>query len=166
MTPEIKRKIAVRKFFAIPVTITVGTAGAIYAAYMALLSLDLGNAYNDSSVLTDYWLATVIGVTVSTFLAYTIKEMLKIRGHFRLGYILTAMACVTLVTSTISFAASSIFFYPIHSHDTRARSTYFEQDYRHARHLKTGDDWSDYRAGSDYLTAPIYQPRQLAANPR
>jgi hypothetical protein len=134
MDAQIKRKTAVRKFFAIPVTIVCGTAGAIYAAHFARLSIDLANYYN-GSWLTDYWLATVIGIVISTFLAYTAKEFLNMQGHFKLEYILAATAFIVLTTATLSFAANSVFFFSVDTSTTHAGQKY------------------------DYHSAPIYQGR-------
>ena len=110
MNAHIKRKIATRKFFAIPVTIIAGTAGALFAAYVARLNLDLNSLYSNNG-LNDYWLAVIIGVVFSTFLAYTSKEFLKDQGLFNMEYILSAMAFIVLLTSVISFAANSVYFF-------------------------------------------------------
>lgn len=110
MNAHIKRKIAIRKFFALPVTIIVGTVGAIFAAYIARLNLDLNSLYSNNGLI-DYWLAVIIGVVFSTFFAYTSKEFLKSQGLFNMEYILSAMAFIVLLTCIVSFAANSVYFF-------------------------------------------------------
>lgn len=155
MTKQIRRKSAVRKFFAIPVTIMVGTLGAIYAAYIARLNIVASGNY-DSFWLTDYWLAIVIGIVLSTFLAYTVKEFLKLRDHFKMEYILITMASVTLMTSTVSFATSTVFFFYQDDYPNYVGGNVKADGARSLRQ-QTFDDWS-HRYSGDYLSAPIYQP--------
>jgi hypothetical protein len=92
---HILRRIAIRKFIAIPLTIVSATTGSILAAhYAAVELLDQEESYT---------LAIFLGMALSTLLAYGFKGLLKLRGQFKLDYVIAALITVTLMVSTISF---------------------------------------------------------------
>lgn len=88
-------KIAIRKFFAVPVTIILSTLGAVMAAYYAGVEL------LDSE--GEYLFAVIIGLFFGSILALALKSFMKSRGKFQFDYIFASMVTVLMVVSSISF---------------------------------------------------------------
>jgi hypothetical protein len=97
---HILRRIALRKFVAIPLTIFTATTGSIMAAHYATVEL------LDSE--ETYSLALFLGISLSTILAYGFKGLLKMRGQFKMDYVLVSLFAVTLMVSTASFLVHAI----------------------------------------------------------
>ena len=92
---HIRRRIALRKFVAIPLTILSATIGSVLAAHYAAVEL------LDSE--GSYTLAVFIGAALGTILAYGFKGLLKLRGEFKMDYVIASLLTVTLMVSALSF---------------------------------------------------------------
>lgn len=93
---NIRRRIAIRKFVAIPLTILSGTAGSFLSANFALAEL-----LDDES--DTYVFSIILGLLLSSILAVSLKGLLKLYGKFKFDYIFFALIVTTFVVSSLSF---------------------------------------------------------------